>query len=142
MKKKKVHKLQNFYHEDFQIICIASHQNDYRLSWALNEKLNLGLQKADDLKIEDKKYEIKHQFTKYSYEDSTQTLRYHLIANKNPQGFLFPDMKNIDYLLKIEGDMNEEDISSLIRVIRKIDFVIIAFKLDNLREKHRKKLIF
>jgi len=142
MKKKKVHKLQNFYPEDFQIVCIASHQNDYRLSWALNEKLNLGLQKDQDLTVEDKKYDSIQQFTKYSYEDHTQTIRYYLITNKNSEGFLLPDMKNIDYLLKIEGDMNDDVVSSLIKTIRKIDFVIIAFRLENLREKDKKKLIF
>ncbi|MCF8335368.1 MAG: IPExxxVDY family protein [Bacteroidales bacterium] len=140
--KKKVHKLQNFYPEDFQIICIASHQNDYRLSWALNEQLNLGLRKDHDLTIEDKKYGTNQEFTKYSYKEATLTLRYFLIANKNSQGFLFPDMKNIDFLLKIEGDMDEEDLSSIVNEIRKIDFVIIAFKLENIRDKHKKKLIF
>ncbi|MBS3770233.1 MAG: IPExxxVDY family protein [Bacteroidales bacterium] len=142
MKKKKVHKLQNFYPEDFQIVCIASHQNDYRLSWALNEQLNLRLQKGQDLFVEDKKSGSTRQFTTYSYEGGTQTIRYFLIANKNSQGFLFPDMKNIDFLLKVEGGMDEEDLSSMIKEIRKIDFVIMAFKLENLREKHKKTLIF
>ena len=142
MKKKKVHKLQNFYPEDFQLVCIASHQNDYRLSWALNEQLNLQLQKDHDLTVHDKKYDTTDQFTKYSYENDNQTIRYYLIANKNSQGFLFPDMKNIDFLLKIEGNMNEDDLSYIVKQIRKIDFVMIAFKSENLLEKHKKKLIF
>ncbi|MGM0532107.1 MAG: IPExxxVDY family protein [Bacteroidota bacterium] len=142
MKKRKVHKLQSFYPEDFQIVCIASHQNDYRLSWALNQQLNIRLQKDHDLSIEDKQYDANQQFTKYCYEAGNQTARYFLIANKNSCGFLLPDMKNIDFLLKIEGEISEGDLSSMIKEIRKIDFVIIAFKLENLREKHKKKLIF
>ncbi|MFP4619965.1 MAG: IPExxxVDY family protein [Bacteroidales bacterium] len=142
MKKKKVHKLQNFYPEDFHIICIASHQNDYRLSWALNEQLNLRLRKDQDLTVEGKKSDTVKRFTRYSYDFDDRSVRYHLIANKNSQGFLFSDMKNIDFLLKIEGDMDEESVSFLLKGIRNIDFVIIAFRMENLREKHKKMLNF
>jgi len=140
--KRKVHKLHNFYPEAFQVICIASHQNDYRLSWALNEKLNLGLQKDKDLTVEDQKEGTTRQFTKYSYTFGDQAIQYHLIANKNQEGFLFPDMKNIDFLLKLEGEMDEDKLNFLIKEIKKIDFVIIAFRLEKLQPKHKKKLIF
>ena len=140
--KKKIHKLHNFFHEEFYVICIASHQNDYRLSWALNEKLNLRLQKDQDLTVEDKKEGTNRQFTKYSYAEDDQVIQYHLIANKNSEGFLFPDMKNIDFLLKIEGEADEENLNFMVKEIRKIDFVIIAFKLEKLQPKHKKRLIF
>lgn len=140
--KKKVHKLQNFYPEQFYVICIASHQNDYRLSWALNEKLNLSLKKDQDLTVEDKKEGINRQFTKYSYVEGTQSIYYHLIANKNTESFLFPDMRNIDFLLKIEGEIDEENLNLLVKEIRKINFVIIAFKLEKLQPKHKEKIIF
>ena len=139
---KKIHKLKDFYPEDFRIICIASHQSDYRLSWAINEALNLGLQKAQDLAVKNPKGQTVQQFAKYAFEKTNQAYKYFLIANKSTQGFLLPDMKNIDYLLKVEGDVDEDYLSSAIDRIRKINFVIIAFELEKIPEKHKKKLIF
>jgi hypothetical protein len=51
-------------------------------------------------------------------------------------------MKNIDFLLKIEGEMDEENLNFLVKEIKRIDFVIIAFRLEKLQPKHKKKLIF
>jgi hypothetical protein len=139
---KKIHKLKNFYPEDFRVICIASHQSDYRLSWALNEALSLGLQKAQDHSVKSSKGQVVQEFTKYAYEKASQSYRYYLIANKSSQGFLLPDMKNIDYLFKIEGEVEDDFLNDAIAKIRKINFVIIAFELEKIPEKHKKKLIF
>ncbi len=108
----------------------------------MNEKLNLSLKKDQDLTVEDKKEGINRQFTKYSYVEGTQSIYYHLIANKNTESFLFPDMRNIDFLLKIEGEIDEENLNLLVKEIRKINFVIIAFKLEKLQPKHKEKIIF
>jgi hypothetical protein len=141
--KKKVHKLRGFSPEDFQIIGIASHQNDYRLSWAMNQQLNLKLQKETDLEVKSKRNdEVCQYYTRYAYTDTNRGICYHLIANKNSQGFLLPEMKNLDFLLKVEGQMDEQAISDLVREIKRISFIIIAFRIENLRENQRKKFIF
>ena len=49
--KKKIHKLAFDFESDFKLIGIASHENDYRLSWAINKSLNIDFIKADDLLI-------------------------------------------------------------------------------------------
>jgi hypothetical protein len=51
-------------------------------------------------------------------------------------------MKNIDYLFKIEGEVEDDFLNDAIAKIRKINFVIIAFELEKIPEKHKKKLIF
>lgn len=137
---KKVHKLKDQQEEAFQLIAIASHQNDYRLSWALNRKLNWNLQKTEDLTVQGPKGTDEQRFARYSYTDArNQTL--YLIANKSSAGFLFATMTNIDFLLKAPG-LPDTDVHLMITRIRQIDFVITAFKLENLNVKERKKIIF
>jgi hypothetical protein len=140
--KKRVHKLQDFFPEDFQLICIAAHQSDYRLSWALNEQLQLSLQKDQDLVVTIKKTDIRQHFTRFSFMDTNQHIRYYLIDNKSRQGFLLPEMKNIDFLLKVEGQPERHKLLSMVEEIRKISFVVIAYLMEDIPIKHKKKFIF
>ncbi len=138
---KKVHKLKDFSFGDYQLIAIASHQSDYRLSWALNQKLNWHLTQTDDLTVKPGKGLNKQYFSCFSFYDQ-QHHAYHLIANKSQEGFLMPSMTNIDYLLRISGGYAPEELEPVIRKVRQIDFVITAFLLTNLKEKDKKKFTF
>lgn len=138
---KKVHKLKDFSFDDYQLIAIASHQSDYRLSWALNQKLNWHLTQTDELTIQPVKNQKKQRFTCFSFHDQQQNA-YHLIANKSQEGFLMPSITNIDYFLRISGGHSPDDLEPVIRKVRQIDFVITAFLLTNLKEKDKKKFTF
>jgi len=137
---KKVHKLKDFYPDEFQLIVIAAHQSDYRLTWALNKKMNWNLKKTADLKIRDSRTSQQQHFARYAFHDQ-QGMDVHLIGNKSQQGFLIPSLTNIDFLLKV-SHMDDEKIHQIIQRIRQIDFVITAFKLDNLKAQDKKKLNF
>lgn len=138
---KKVHKLKDFSFDDYQLIAIASHQSDYRLSWALNQKLNWHLTQTDDLVIQPGREKNNQHFTCFSFHDQQQSA-YHLIANKSQDGFLMPSMTNFDFFLRISGGYSPEDLQPVIRKIRQIEFVITAFALTNLKEKDKKKFTF
>jgi len=138
---RKVHKLKDSYPDEYQLIAIAAHQSDYRLSWALNQSFNWHLTQSEDLVVKPARDGKDQHFSRFSYSDG-QSNTYHLIANKSQDGFCIPSMSNIDFLLKITGAITKEDIHPVIEQIRKIDFVITAFLLENLKEKDKKKLIF
>jgi len=139
---KKVHKLKGFQPESFRAICIASHQNHYRLSWALNKVLNIQFQKADDLVIKISKANIEQHFSKYICHDDTLPITYNLISNKCEQGYLLKDLPNIDFFLKIEGDIEGELIQNLINKIKGLDIVITAFELKPIKNVQAQKLTF
>lgn len=138
---KKVHKLQDEQPQGFALIAIASHQNDYRLSWALNRQFNWQLTRSQDLVIKEPKTGVEQAFIRYSYH-SPQHLIYHLVTNRCSQGFLLAEHKNIDYVLKIEGESLPGDVKPIIQKIRHIDFVITAFAIETLKSKDKKKLMF
>jgi hypothetical protein len=140
--KKKIHKLKFDLEDDFQLIGIASHENDYRLCWALNKKMGFEFVKSNDLIIAHPKHKIEIHYSKYFYEDEMDYLNYYLLSNKSDKGFLLPDHKNIDFLLKITGNPDAEILNQLTLKLKKIDIVITAFILDNVPEKIRKVLIF
>ncbi len=138
---KKVHKLHDEQPQGFALIAIASHQNDYRLSWALNRQFNWQLTRSQDLLVKEPKAGVEQAFIRYSYH-SQQHLTYHLVANRCSRGFLLADHQNVDYLLKIEGENVRENVKPIIQKIRHIDFVITAFAIETLKSKDKKKLMF
>jgi hypothetical protein len=139
---KKIHKLKDVSPENFKIICIASHQNDYRVSWALNKALKLKLQRANDHEVKDLKTQTVQKFTHYSWENKDLFLSYHLIANKSEQGYLFKDMPNIDYFLKISGDLENISLPEMVAKIKEISMVITAFELQKITATQEKRITF
>lgn len=138
---KKIHKLKDHDSDDFHLIAVASHQSDYRLSWALNRQCAWHLTQIDDLVIKPRKESEEQHFSRFTFTDQLDR-GFHLIANKSPGGFLMPSMSNIDFFIKITGDFTRQDIDHFIGKIKDIDFVIAAFLLENLKEKDKKKFLF
>ena len=135
--KKKLHRLNCEYERDYMLIGIASHENDYRLSWALNKNLYFNFTKIDDLIISHPKHNIEINYSMYFSNDDSY-LNYHLISNKSEQGFLLPKMKNIDFVLKISGDVNTDFINELLIKLKRIDIVITAFFIQDVSDRLEK----
>lgn len=142
MKKKKIHKLVFDAQTDFYLLAIASHENDYRLTWALNKNLNLNLVRGGDFSCNHPKHKVLTNYSMYHYEDENSYLRYHLISNKSESGFLLPDFKNIDFILRISGDIDSDDLNNILLKLKKIDIVITAFVIEDIPERFNKMFIF
>ena len=108
MAKKKVYKLILEPENDFKLIGIASHENDYRLSWALNKCFGFELAKVNDFHINHPKLKIDVNYSMYEFYDDNSELAYHLISNKSEKGFLLPEIKNIDFIMRISGHPDQE----------------------------------
>ena len=139
--KRKVLKLQDKPEYNFRVIAISSHDKDYRLSWAINEVLEIDLVKADNLHVQHKKMDATQQFSRFSYIAEDNYTAFHLISNRSEQGYLFKNMKNIDYLLKIEGLPGEYK-DDVILKIKSLEPVITAFDIDLINLKEKNKLLF
>lgn len=140
--KKKIHKLVSETNEPLALIGIVSHENDYRLSWAFNQYLNLKFIKTSSLTLEHPKREENPVFSVFKYEDEESFIQYFLIANKSENGYLIAELKNVDYILKITGDIKELSVKELVVKIKKMEFVNTAFIIEDLSTKGLKNLIF
>jgi hypothetical protein len=133
--KKKIHKLAFEVESDFSLIGIASHENDYRLSWAINKALHLDLIKVEDFSFNHPKHKINTNYSMFFFEDENNYISYNLISNKSEKGFLMPEMKNIDFILRISGSPDTTFLDELVNKLKKIDIIITAFLIDDLQER-------
>ncbi|MFC2151389.1 IPExxxVDY family protein [Bacteroidota bacterium] len=139
--KKKIHKLEFSFENDFALVGIASHENDYRLSWAINKSLDLGFVKTDDLAVDHPKHKITINYSMYNYDDANNYVNYSLISNKSDKGFLLPEMKNIDFILRISGTPDTNLVNNILTKLKKIDIVITAFLIEDITDRLSKIFI-
>lgn len=140
--KKKIHKLS---HTESQpqvaIIGIASHENDYRLSWALNNALGLHLQKSNYLTLEVREDSTIQAFSVYIQNETDHDLQVVQVSNKCESGFFLNSHKNIDFLLLIAGDLTSEEIRHFTKKISAIEMVMVAFSIEKLTAKEQKRIL-
>jgi hypothetical protein len=128
--KKKTMKLKIDDGINFKIIGISSHENDYRLVWAVNNQLNTRFIRIDNLSLFDQKLNDTMEFSKYGYTDEDKCLKFNLISNRCPNGFLFPQVKNFDYLFQIFGEISETEVRDMLRKLKSVAVVSAAFELS------------
>jgi hypothetical protein len=130
--------------DDFQflLIGISSHENDYRISWAINTQLKMAFRRADNLHIHNPRVREDQEFSLYQFTDPETLLNYDLFSNRCDNGFLLEEMKNIDYILKISGDAGKNFPIQMVNKLKKIDIITTAFEINPLLLKSRKKLLF
>ena len=122
MDKRKVVKFIDLSPVVFTIIGISSHENDYRLSWSINEHLGFAFAQSESIKTADG-----NEFSCFVHEDEQQILQ--LITNRCDNGFLLGKYKNLDFILKINAELNEMEIIEWIRNLRKAPLVSAAFSI-------------
>ncbi len=138
---KKVHKLLFKPEYDFLLIGISSHENDYRISWAINKFCGLKLVKDKDHCIVDNRYPDSLVFSQFIYNDEDSILSYRLIANRCMDGFLIGEMRNIDYFFLIQGEISTEFTADLTKKISKLSMVNAAFQIDPNKLKSKQRLL-
>jgi len=130
------------YDYDFLLIGISCHEKDYRLSWSLNNSLNLELAKTDDLKLDSKKYKEPLSHSMFMFDNEDQYKQYYLISNKGPKGLLIPEQKHSDFFLLIKGTLLNDDKASILKKIKDTPGVLTIFDIDPNKLKSKENLLF
>ncbi len=124
---KKTHKLSIAGADEYAFIAIASHENDYRVSWALNQSLGIQLKRENDLELSEKKTGLEQHFSVFTVYDEKKDMAFRLISNLGKNGYLIPEHKNIDFVLQLKGEPDDAYVSGLANRIKAIDLVMLAF---------------
>ena len=106
----------------FTIIGISSHENDYRLSWSINEQLGLAFVHGNNIVTSAGK-----EFSCFVHEGDEQTLL--LISNRCDNGFLLEKHKNIDFILKFNTELNDTETSAWLSDLKKVPLVSAVFPI-------------
>lgn len=134
--------LEEEYEFDFFLLGISSHEKDYRICWAINNILEISLEKEDrDIEVSVKKSNRTSLHSMYTFYDDNQETIYRLIANRSNLGFLVPESPQADYFLHI-SDGYHLDFEKISTLINHIPFVLTTFKIDPESLKSKKNLIF
>jgi len=125
---------------DFSLVGIGCHAKDYRLSWEINNSLNIKLKKEEDIYPETGQDEI--SFDSSAYYDIENHLQYTLISNKKDGVHLIPEHPQLDYFLKVIGPQHDCEIEHQKQIIQGIDLVLTALLINPKTLKSKPNLVF
>jgi len=137
---KKIHKLQTAIDDEIGLIGLSSDEKDYRLAWFLNEEAGTCFVRMEDLLIYHKKLEEEQTFSLYQYYDEDSLLTYRLISNRSENGYFLEDVRNLDYLIHIQGEIFPEELQQLLDRISRVSTVRMCIPVDLKRLKNSERL--
>lgn len=133
------YKLELEFDYSFLLFGISCHDSSHRLCWYLNRALGLRLGMTGEHEVPHRGERSKHLLYQFASEDTEE--RWSLLSNHSENGMVAPELKQFDYLLKVEED-DQVDISEVLEKIRNIPLVIACYTLDANTLKSRDNLIF
>jgi hypothetical protein len=160
-----IHKLNldEFDEIDYYLIAIHTSLEDYRLAYFINQNLPINLSKNEnEIQINIKEGET--NFSRFYYYDIENAISWNLIQNKSEviqqkegnsrnlfsniimevatKVFLLPELKKVDYFLKIENTDDIINISNIQTKLNKIDSISAIYTVETNQIKSKNNLIF
>lgn len=115
---------------NYRLIGISCHENDYRLVWAVNNQMNTQFTRTEDLIVHKHQSKEGLRFSRYFYNDEERYQKYYLLSNRCPDGFLFPEIKNFDFLIQVSGETTDSEIQKINRQLKKVDVISASYILE------------
>ena len=159
-----IHKLDldEFDEIDYHLIAIHTTLEDYRLAYFINQHLPINLSKSkEEILISIKEGET--QFSRFYFDDEDNFISWNLIQNKNEvigqkekinqdlfsnsrqevatKVFLLPELKKVDYFLKIESD-DDLEIAAIVKKLKTIKSLSTVYVVETENIKSKNNLIF
>ncbi|MHC5354256.1 IPExxxVDY family protein [Myroides sp. LJL115] len=157
------YKLDDFDTDDYKLIAIhSSRKEDFKVVYTINTILDFYLERQpSDILIRTE--EGNARFSIFEYEDLDLHILWKVVSNKSfiqpdtdlvsplftgkkhaitKQGYLVPELKNVDYLIKIEDADEFFDLSKIIEKLNTVKIFSAAYELKQETIKYRKNLIF
>ena len=159
-----IHKLDldEFDEIDYHLIAIHTTLEDYRLAYFINQHLPINLSKSkEEILISIKEGET--QFSRFYFDDEDNFISWNLIQNKNEvigqkekinqdlfsnssqevatKVFLLPELKKVDYFLKIESD-DDLDLAGIVKKLKSIKSLSTVYVVETETIKSKNNLIF
>ena len=148
----------DFYSKEYTLFALKSNLQDYRLAYFFNKKTDLTLNRM----TKDVKYILKNNtlyfsaFVDKSFDDKKKC---YLISNKTIYSkdlkygslfknipisnnmFLIPELKEFDYMLKLDGIWTKKEIGALVTSMSKISEILANIWVDSKKIKSINNLI-
>ena len=117
--------------QPFEVYGISTAFADYRLTWELNQMLDIHLEKEQErFEVYLPKIKSQQEFSYFFYEDQELLTRFFLIKNKQDQQLLQADRPMIDYFLVLKDNFSHEP-DALIEKLRSINGIVAVFSFNH-----------
>lgn len=137
----KKHKLDMAIEEDFCLLGVVTDEPDYKLCWMINGTLAMNFEKQDDLKLFHKKINEEQEFSNFFYEDEEAMITFRIIKNRTDKGYYLEELKNLDYLIHIQGEISTLKISNFMLSVGGLNPVRMCVPCDLSRIKNHDRLL-
>jgi hypothetical protein len=137
----KKHKLELAIDEDFCLLGVVTDEPDYKLCWRINKAFDMNFEREEELQLYHRKRDILQVFSLYHYHDKESLITYRIIKNRSEEGYFLEEIKNIDYLIHIQGEINTSRISGFMLSVAALDPVRMCVPCDLSRIKNKERLL-
>ena len=137
----KRHKLDMAIEEDFCLLGVVTDEPDYKLCWMINRALDMNFEKQEELQLYHRKLDEEQVFSLFSYHDNDAMISYRIIRNRAENGYFLDELKNIDYLIHIQGEINTNRISGFMLSVGTLEPVRMCVPSDLSRIKNKERLL-
>jgi len=112
-------KLDNPVDSPLIVFGIVSSENILKLSWVINQLLNIRLSQSAGLQFNETKTNHPVEFSLFQYEVENAHLKYSLIENRIKGTYCFNEFRNIDFLLFVRGETDIKLKDWILQTLRK-----------------------
>jgi RIO-like serine/threonine protein kinase len=126
---------------DFVLIAITASLKDYILCHKINKALEFEFEKTEDHEVYYNIDEEPLSFSRYYYFVEQGEIEYFLVNNRNPEGFLIPEMNKVDFFMVIQQYIDKEDLNFILTRLNKLADIQVAAQINPLKLKSKENLV-
>ena len=126
---------------DFVLIAITAATKDYILCHKINKSLEFDFEKTDDHEVYYNIDEPPLSFSRFYYFVEQGEIEYYLVNNRNPEGFLIPEMNKVDFFIIVHQYIDKEDLNFILTRLNKLPDVQVAAQINPLKLKSKENLV-
>jgi hypothetical protein len=128
--------------EEVALYGIVSSEPDYKLSLILNKKLGISLKNISPAIINNSNGN-ELTFSRFSCAIGSSDETFTLVSNRTGKNFLLKDLRNIDYIFRIQEPGMNNNIESITSVLRHTETISAIFVIDSksVKDKYLQYLI-
>lgn len=116
--------------EKTRYYAISCHDSLHKFAWEINSQLSFQLRDCEGFETGD------YTFPCQKDESSLPEVSMLILKNKVESYILFKEFSNIDYILKIQGNLLESDLKKIIASLKKIPSVVAIINLQPQNHKN------
>jgi hypothetical protein len=137
----KKHKLEMAMEEDFCLLGVVADEPDYKFCWMINRELEINFEKLDDLVLYHPKLDADQEFSIFFYDDEEAMLTYRIVKNRSDKGYFLDELKNLDFLVHIQGEIYKDQIGTFIQSVNSLSSVRMCVPVDLSRLRNKERLL-